>query len=166
VDGGYVTECGCHLLDTICFLCGKPVSVSAVGRNFKGHGETPDSAALTIEFENGSHALANAGGIGTWAFSAPMYVKVYAENGEALVSGGNWIYHKVMWALHGQDETLHEEELEGPPRMEILRQNMMAFAQVVRDGIDPPCSAEDGLMVQRVIEAMAKSTASGRVEVV
>ena len=164
VDGGAITECGCHLLDTVCSLCGRPTEVFAVGGNFKGHGKTVDSAALTIQFENGSHALANAGGLGSRAFNVPMCVKVYAENGEALASGANWVYHKVAWALCGPNETLREEALEGPPRWEILRQNMMAFARVVRGEIAPPCTAEDGLVVQRLIAAMVKSIASGRSE--
>ncbi|MCX7014740.1 MAG: Gfo/Idh/MocA family oxidoreductase [Candidatus Sumerlaeota bacterium] len=161
VEAGWFTECGCHILDTVCFLAGKPTAVFALGRSFKGNGKGIDSAALAIEFEGGSHAVVNGGGIATQAFNVPMYVKVYAENGEMLISGGNWVYDKVTWALHGTKEQAKEENLPGPPRMELLRQNLIEFARLVRGEIKSPCTAEDGLVVQRIMAAMAKSIASG-----
>jgi len=164
VEGGWFTECGCHILDTVCFLAGSPTRVFALGRNFKGHGQTVDSAAFAIEFEGGAHAVVNGGGIATHAFNVPMYVKVYAENGEMLVSGGNWVYDKVAWATHGPGEEVRIEDLPGPPRMELLRQNMMQFARLARGEIESPCSAEDGLVVQRIIAAMVRSIGTGKAE--
>lgn len=164
VEGGWFTECGCHILDTVCFLAGKPVRNLSLGKSFKGHGDGVDSAVFAIDFENGAHAVVNGGGIATFAFNVPMYVKVYAENGEMLVSGDNWVYHKVSWALHGQKEAVREEDIPGPPRFEILRQNMTQFARLVRGEIESPCTLEDGLAAQRLIAAMAKSIETGQAE--
>ena len=80
------------------------------------------------------------------------------------MSGSFWVYDKVTWVLHGQGETVHVEEILGPPRPELLRQNMTQFARVVRGEIESPCTAEDGLTVQRVIAAMARSIESGKAE--
>ena len=164
VEGGVVTECGCHLIDTVCFLCGKPERVFAMGRSVRGHGQTVDTAALTIEFENGCCAVLNEGGLGTMGFNTPMYVKVYADKGEILVAGEDWVYHDVAWAPAGRGEPMRRERLEGPPRLELLRQNLIEFIRVARGEMAPPCSAEDGLIVQRVIAAMVQSIQSGRAE--
>ena len=59
-------------------------------------------------------------------------------------------------------EKLQREEFETPPRERLLRYNLAKFAEVVRDGIRPPCGAEDGIRVQEVIEAMLRSMARGK----
>ena len=161
--GGLLNECGCHMIDTVCFLCGKPTSVFSVGGNVMGYGANPDTAAMTIQFENGSHAFVNAGGLGTIAFSAPMFVRVFAEKGEARVTGADWMFGRVEWALHGDDAEIHDESYEIPPRRQILRYNMKNFIRVVREGIAPPCSAQDGITVQKIIEGMVDSINSGDV---
>jgi len=81
-EGGVVLESGCHLIDTLCYLCGEPKRVHAVGLNIRGHGRQVDTAAMIIEFENGSHALANIGGLGANAFNNPMSLRVFADRGE------------------------------------------------------------------------------------
>lgn len=164
VEAGWFTECGCHIIDTVCFLTGKPIRAFALGNNFQGHGKGVDTAVAAIEFEGGAHAVVNGGGIASMAFNTPQYVKVYAEKGEMLVSGSNWVYDKVVWALHGKGESLRVEELPGPPRAELLRQNMMEFVRLAKGEIQSPCSAEDGLTVQRILSAMARSFASGKAE--
>ena len=164
VEGGWFTECGCHILDTVCFLAGTPTRVFGLGASFFGHGSGVDSAVLAVDFANGSHAVVNGGGIATDAFNVPMYVKVYAEKGEMLLSGSFWVYDRVTWALKGRGEELHVEEIPGPPRMELLRQSMTQFARLVRGEIASPCTADDGLVVQRLIASMAKSLGTGQAE--
>ena len=161
--GGLINECGCHMIDTVNFLCGKPLSVYSVGGNVMGYGPHPDTAAMIIQYENGSHGFVNAGGLGTIAMSAPMFVRVFAEKGEARVTGDDWMFGRVEWALHGEGQEIHDETYEVPPRRQILRGNMMNFIRVVREGIEPPCSAQDGVIVQQVIEGMVASIDSGQV---
>lgn len=160
--GGLVNECGCHMLDTLCFLCGSPTRVFAVGSNVRGNGPHPDNAAISIQFESGCHAFANTGGLGTFAFSAPMFVRVFAENGEARATGENWMFGRVEWALDGKDNELHNETYEVPPRLQILRHNMMNFVRVVREGIEPPCGPQDGIRVQEIVDAMVESIKTGK----
>ncbi|HUX19862.1 MAG TPA: Gfo/Idh/MocA family oxidoreductase [Spirochaetia bacterium] len=159
--GGVVLESGCHLIDTLCFLCGEPQTVYSIGGSVQRHGDQEDTVAMIIEFKNRSHALVNIGGLGTNAYKNPMFVRVYAEHGEASVSGEDWRFSVVEWAL-ADDTEPRREELEQPARFEVPRFNLMNFARVVRDGIAPPCSATDGIRVQRVIEAMARSIKSGQ----
>ena len=160
--GGLINECSCHLIDTLCFLCGRPVGVFAAGGNVQGNGPHPDTAAITIDFDGGCTALANAGGLGAAAFGTPMVVRVFAEYGEARLSGGDWTYHRVAHARRGWEETVREEVLDAPPRQELLRFAMMEFAEAVRAGIEPPCGAADGLRVQRVVAAAVESMRSRR----
>lgn len=158
---GFLNECTTHLYDTLCFLCGKPRKVYASGRNYRGASDLEDSAVITIEFENGSYAAANGGGLGTSAFGVPMFVHLYAENGEALVTGSNWMYDRIAWALAGDSEKT-VEEFDLPPRRQIMRYNLEHFIQCVRDDATPSCGAEDGLNAQRIVEALKESIAAGQ----
>jgi len=158
---GYLNECITHLYDTMCFLCGKPRKAYASGGSYWGPAEMLASAAAVIEFENGSSAAVNGGGLGSSAFGVPMYVHVYAENGEALVTGPTWMYDRIEWALHEDDEK-SVEEFDLPPRRQIMRYNMEHFVQCVRDRATPTCGAEDGLNAMRIVDGLRESIAAGQ----
>lgn len=158
---GLLNECITHLYDTMCFLCGDPRKVYASGGNYWGASDLADSAAAVIEFENGSSAAINGGGLGSSAFGVPMYVHVYAENGEVLVTGSNWMYDKIEWALHGDDEK-SVEEFHVPPRRQIMRYNMEHFIECVREGKTPSCGAADGLNAMRIVDGLKESIAAGQ----
>jgi myo-inositol 2-dehydrogenase / D-chiro-inositol 1-dehydrogenase len=160
--GGVVLESGCHLLDSLCFLCGSPRRVMAMGRSVRRHGTEPDTAALLVEFESGCQALANIGGLGAAAHGTPMLIRVVADKGEAWVTGENWMFGRVRWAAADKDARVATEDYEVPPRLEIQRYNLMRFLEVVRDKAEPPASAADGIRVQQIVEAMAESIRTGR----
>jgi predicted dehydrogenase len=165
--GGVVLESGCHLLDTICFLAGNPQRVMALGGNIRGHGKQEDTAALLIEFQGGCHALANIGCLGAPAHNTPMFVRVIADKGEAWVTGDNWRFGNVRWAPAAKDAKVVAEEYEMPPRFEIHRYNIMNFITVIRDKVQPPVGAADGIKVQKIVEAMSESIKFGKaVEIV
>jgi predicted dehydrogenase len=160
--GGLINECGCHLLDTLCFLCGSPSSVYAIGGNVMQLGGQPDTAAMVLRFDSGCTGVANVGGLGTWAMGVPMQVRIFAENGEVRVRGNDWTCDTVDWSLRGWDAKLKTETHPAPPREELLRCNMAEFLRVVREGIEPPCGLADGLRVQRLIAAVVESIRTGR----
>jgi len=160
--GGLINECSCHLLDTLCFLCGQPSSVFASGGNVMGMGEHPDTAAMLIEFAGGCTGVVNAGGLGTWAMGTPMQIRVFAANGEARLSGRDWTYDRLDWALRGWEEKTKSEDHPAPPRQELLRCNMEQFLRVVREGIAPPCGPAEALRAQKLIAAAAESMRSRR----
>ncbi|NOZ20447.1 MAG: Gfo/Idh/MocA family oxidoreductase [Planctomycetes bacterium] len=158
---GYLNECITHLYDTMCFLCGAPRKVFASGGNYWGPADMAASAAAVIEFENGSSAAINGGGLGSSAFGVPMYVHVYAENGEALVTGPTWMYDRIEWALTGDSEK-SLEEFDLPPRRQIMRYSMEHFLQSVRNQTPPTCGAEDGLNAMRIVDGLKESIAAGQ----
>ncbi len=158
---GYLNECITHLYDTLCFVCGKPRKVYASGGSYWGPADMAASAAAVIEFANGSSAAINGGGLGSRAFRGPMYVHVYAENGEALVTGPTWMYDKIEWALHEDDEK-SVEVFDLPPRRQIMRYNMEHFIECVREGNTPSCGAEDGLNAMRIVDGLKQSIAAGQ----
>jgi hypothetical protein len=93
------------------------------------------------KLENGSCASASGGALGTKAFNTPMYVHVFAENGEALVTGADWMYDKIEWATV-DDREKNFEELDLLPRLEIMRYNLKHFVECVRNGVGPSFDAE------------------------
>ncbi len=90
-----------------------------------------------------------------------MFVHVYAENGEALVTGTNWMYEKLTWALM-EDSGKRIEEFEIPPRTQIMRYNLKHFIRCLQNNQKPSCTATDGLNAQAIIEGIKKSIASGQ----
>ena len=159
---GFLNESITHLYDTMCFICGTPVKVYAKGGSYKGASDMADAALAMIEFENGSYAAANGGAIGAKAFSTPMYVHVFAENGEARVTGPDWMYNKVEWATT-DDTELSVQEYSLPQRRQIMIYNLEHFVECVRDGVAPSCDAEDGLNAMRIVDGLRESMATGNV---
>jgi predicted dehydrogenase len=159
---GFLNESITHLYDTLCFICGTPVNVYAKGRSYKGVSDMADAALLMIEFENGSYAAANGGAIGTTSFQTPMYVHVFAENGEARVTGPDWMYSKIEWATT-DDKEMRVEEFSLPDRRQIMLYSLAHFTECVRDGAAPSCDAEDGLNCMRIVDGLRESIATGNV---
>ena len=159
---GFLNESITHLYDTLCFICGTPVNVYAKGRSYKGVSDMADAALVMIEFENGSYAAANGGAIGTTSFQTPMYVHVFAENGEARVTGPDWMYNKIEWATT-DDKEMRVEEFSLPDRRQIMLYSLGHFTECARDGAAPSCDAEDGLNCMRIVDGLRESIATGNV---
>jgi predicted dehydrogenase len=159
---GFLNESITHLYDTMCFICGTPVNVYAKGGAYKGASDMADAALAMIEFENGSYAAANGGAIGTTSFKTPMYVHVFAENGEARVTGPDWMYDSIEWATT-DDKEMNVEKFDLPHRRQIMIYNLAHFAACVRDGLAPSCDAEDGLNCMRIVDGLRESMATGNV---
>ena len=160
---GLLNEAIIHLYDTASYLCGKPTEVYAVGRHHMGKTNLEDSAVLTIRFENGSVAILNGGGLGTAAMAAePMSVHVFAENGEALVTGRDWLYKSLTYATR-TDKIRTEKSWEPPPRFQIMRYNTREFARCLLENVPTACDLEVGITAQCVVDAMKESIRTGKV---
>lgn len=60
---GQFLNTGCHMIDTVQFLCGPITSVKGFAQNQAGLYKVPDSVMATFLFESGIH------GVGAWNFS-------------------------------------------------------------------------------------------------
>jgi predicted dehydrogenase len=160
---GLLNEAIIHLYDTANYLCGQPVEVYAVGRNYLGKGELEDSGILTIKFAGGAVATLNGGGLGTAAMAAePLSVHVYGENGEARVTGRDWLYKSLTYATRTDKEPT-VKNWEATPRFQLMRYNTREFVRCILEGRPTACGLEAGLMAQCVVDAMKESMASGQV---
>ncbi len=154
---GLVNENTCHLIDTVCFLLGEPVSVYAEGRSFTGTGAPlEDAAAITVRFENGAIASLVGGGMSTNAIDTRTWLNVYTENGQGLVTGIAHMYDTLSWARRS-DPDATTQTWENPPRLQIMRYSMRHFIDCVKSGATPSAGIDDAMKTLAICSAVHES---------
>ena len=165
-DGnGLLNEYVTHAFDNINYICGKPVSVYAVGRDYKGQSDMEDSAVMTFKYENGVTVMLNAGGYSTQAFKNPTYIHVYGTKGEARVTGSDWMYTDLMYAAN-ESKAPWKISFAPPERFELMEYNLRHFVECVKERKKPSCGFEDGLTAVKMAEAVRESCRTGLPQVV
>ena len=154
---GAINENTCHVFDTFCYLLGKPVSLRAFGANYQGASPTlPDGVVANIRFESGTVASVTGGALGTNHLRTPTWLDVYAEKGQALVTGIDHMYDTLTWETFDDSGDPTREHWPNPPlRTLIMRYAIEEFVNSVRTGTQPACDADAGLKALAVNESMA-----------
>jgi predicted dehydrogenase len=146
---GVLADAGSHRLDLACWLLGVPLHVTArLDRVFAGgcerraelRVEWPDAISGAFRFE--------------WGASRVDRLRVTLEDGEIVVvpldSG------RVRMAGPGGARV--EER---PPALNPHRELVRDFEAAVQSGCSPVCSLEEGILVDRIIEAALRSNGNG-----
>lgn len=150
-----INENTCHIFDTLCYLLGDPVSLHAYGGNFHGVGAPlPDGAAITVEFANGTVAALTGGALGARGIGIRTWLDVYAEGGQAILTGSKHRYDTLTWAQHGQDNA-ETETWETPPQ--LMHAALGHFIDSVRTGTPPSCTVDDGMRALALSMAVQQS---------
>jgi predicted dehydrogenase len=158
---GPINENSCHIFDTLCYLLGDPESLQASGRSFYGIGAPiEDAAAMTIKFRGSAIASVTAGAVGALAIGTKTWLDVYAENGQAIVTGNYHMYDTLTWARF-DDAEAKIQSWELPPRRQIMRYSMQHFLECVREGKTPSCGVDDGVRALALSMAVKESIAKG-----
>jgi len=158
---GFFNENSCHLLDVVCYLMGKPISVFAEGVNYH-NSPSAEAATLTIRFENGSVAALMIGGLGTSAHQDYPRINLVTENGQAQLQGLNHYWQSLIWASR-DDAMMHR--LESPP--EALSNTRYSdafthFADCIRHNKTPTATVHDGIISVALAEAIYESITTGK----
>lgn len=175
--GGSLIDVGVHNIDLVRYLMGKPYAVSAVGNTFNRLSElnpetaegqykssdffdnsvsdVEDSAVGLVTFENGAVIFLETSWVQNIREADKLNLElygtkagVYMEPGIELAGEMNGFLINSVPVLHTSEERMFEREIEH-------------FVECVGKGI--PCinTAEDGLEVMKILDAIYKSAQIG-----
>ncbi|MCY3831412.1 MAG: Gfo/Idh/MocA family oxidoreductase [Chloroflexi bacterium] len=159
---GAINENTCHVFDTLCYLLGDPVSLHAFGASYHGAAPNlPDGAVANIRFESGAVASVTGGALGANALRTPTWLDVYAEKGQALVTGIDHMYDTLTWGRFDDGEPTREHWPNPPLRTLIVRYALEEFVNSVRNGVQSESDASAGLKALALAMAVNESVAAG-----
>lgn len=182
--GGPLIDLGVHMLDLALYMMGypRPVSVSGAtyaefgprGLGSMDYGTRPDDparavfdvedfAAGFIRFENGATLALEASWAGYQDLQDDVYLQLYGRDGGARLS----VPHvagdpslRLVTELGGA--VVHvTPELPGDKDTNEYDREMADFVSCIRTGTPPPATAEQGLTIMRIIDALYRSAETG-----
>jgi predicted dehydrogenase len=158
---GLFNENSGHLFDGVCYLLGRPVSLSAQAATFTGS-PSEDACALTLRFESGAIAALTCGALGAGAFRDYPRVDLKTQNGEARLMGRDHMWETLSWATR-TDDRVHTFSRD-PVTEHYSRYSfaMRHFAQCLREGLPPSVGVAEGVRAVEMAMAVYESARTGR----
>lgn len=173
--GGLLRDLGSHMVDQILWLLGPAVSVDAqLDMVELPEGTTDAGYTITIRHEGGAHSHLSASKLNR------LVAKEYRAYGDAgsYVSSGTDVQAQAIFAGRRPVDDLsgwgyEREEYWGTLRTAAGEERVPSeqgryhdyyegFARAVREGTEPPATAEQGIRTLSVLDAARESAASGR----
>ena len=168
--GGPMIDLGVHALDLTWWLMGKPKPVEVAGTSFhkladaemkrlgaKGTFDVEDGAIAHVRFENGAAIMLEV----SWLLHIPtesFYCSVAGTEGGASVEPD----FRIVKDLHGSPVDLTPK----PPNQNGHLGEILHFTDCIKRGVEPMSTAEDGLNVQKMLDAIYRSGAEGKAIVI
>jgi len=161
--GGGLIDMGPHMLDLAMWLAGdySPVSVSGVAKTaLMTDTDVDDLASALVRMKGGAAILLES----TWAsFTRPgLFLTLLGTEGGAMIDFGAGAGRRLT--LFSEQEGAFVEttpvDIQLPFQPEATPQEH--FLKALREGREPETSAERGLAVMRVLDAVYQSSASGK----
>lgn len=169
--GGPMIDIGVHILETTHYMMGSPRPVSATGNTWTFLGNTPsetlsqwpnwdyqnydveDFAVGTIRFDNGSLLTVEA------SFVAHIDKDVFNARLYGQHAGANWDSAEIF-----RDDAGYMTNVSGSylGDWDAFSYKMKHFVEVCRDGRPNECPPEHAVMVQKMLDAIYASAASGK----
>ena len=162
--GGPLVDLGVHRLDLAMWLMGHPKPVSVSGQTYellarrKTAGpdaafDCEDSAAAFVRFENGCTLYLMATWDALLQQPSELGMRMYGTEGSIFEKGGE----PVLCRKEGGCYTVSSIV---PPQVQRTCQD--EFVSCILDGKAPSASAEHGVVVQKILDAIYKSAETGR----
>ena len=168
--GGPLIDLGVHRLDLALWLMGYPEPAWVLGQTWNGiTGEqmkdtgtkfdVEDFAAGTIRFQTGQMLSLEASWAGNQRQNERMETRLYGTRGGLVQEnvGEGYDFRAELTSERGGalwDETLHEPAPVPPP-------SMWEFVEAIREEKPHPAPGREGLIVQRLLDALYESAATG-----
>ncbi|MEW2289152.1 Gfo/Idh/MocA family oxidoreductase [Streptomyces sp. NPDC047841] len=159
VGNGVVNENTCHMLDTLCFLLGEPVSVQAAGGSYLGS-PLEDGVGVVVGFASGATAVLTGGALGAEAMRTPATLSVYSRHGQARLTGRDHMFAGLEWAEAGAEAPV-QETWQLPSRGDISAYALAHFAQSLKTGSAPSPGRAAGVRAVRLAVAIREALTSG-----
>ena len=183
--GGPLIDLGVHMLDLALYMMGypRPVSVSGAtyaefgprGKGAMAYGTRPEDPVQTvfdvedfatgfIRFENGATLILEASWAGYQPLGDEFYLQLYGRTGGARLAMPNFREEHALQVVMEMGGTLVDEVPELPQEEGINEydREIAAFVQSIRSGVPAPATAEQGLAVMRIIDALYCSAQTGQ----
>jgi predicted dehydrogenase len=183
--GGPLIDLGVHMLDLALYMMGypQPVTVSGAtyaefgprGKGAMAYGTRPadparaifdveDFATGFIRFENGATLVLEASWAGYQPLGDDIYLQLYGRAGGARLAMPNVREEHALHVTTEMGGTLVDVVPAVPQEKGINEydREIAAFVQSIRTGVPPPATAEQGLTVMRIIDALYRSAATGQ----
>ena len=183
--GGPLIDLGVHMLDLALYMMGypRPVSVNGAtyaefgprGKGAMAYGTRPadpaqaifdveDFATGFIRFENGATLVLEASWAGYQPLGDDIYLQLYGRTGGARLAMPNFREVHSLRLTTEMGGTLVDVVPAVPQEKGINEydREIAAFVQSIRTGVPPPATAEQGLTVMRIIDALYRSAATGQ----
>jgi predicted dehydrogenase len=159
--GGFFNENSCHLFDSICYLLGEPVSVTAHTATFRAS-PSAEIATITIVFENGASASVMVGCLGAGALHDFPRLSMVTEHGQAQLQGKDHIWTQLTYALRGSESVLRFDTAPESIARTRYTAALQHFVDCVRTGTAPSATIQDGIRAVAIAEAVYESARSGQ----
>jgi len=158
---GPLTATGIHMLDLSVGLCGPAKRVLANVRRLGSNLANGDTLAILVDFESGANALISA------ILATPFDGRfaVYGTKGWAEVRDKSHPQEPKGWWLLKSVEAGKVETVDYPAAFAV-RDNLEAFADAAAGRAPYPVPQEQMIWNIAALEAIVKSAASGKIEMV
>ena len=158
---GPMTATGIHMLDLSVGLCGPAKRVLANVRRLGSNLANGDTLAILVDFESGANALISA------ILATPFDGRfaVYGTTGWAEVRDKSHPQDPKGWTLLKSVEAGKVETVDYPAAFAV-RDNLEAFADAAAGRAPYPVPQEQMIWNIAALEAIVKSAASGKIEMV
>ncbi|HUA52254.1 MAG TPA: Gfo/Idh/MocA family oxidoreductase [Candidatus Sulfotelmatobacter sp.] len=158
---GPMTATGIHMLDLSVGLCGPAKRVLANVRRLGSNLANGDTLAILVDFESGANALISA------ILATPFDGRfaVYGTKGWAEVRDKSHPQDPKGWTLLKSVEAGKVETVDYPAAFAV-RDNLEAFADAAAGRAPYPVPQEQMIWNIAALEAIVKSAASGKIEMV
>jgi UDP-N-acetyl-2-amino-2-deoxyglucuronate dehydrogenase len=148
----------CHYVDMVRHLAGVEVSgVSALAATVDGEMEVEDSISVALRYRNGAigSIVASSAVRGTMSNE----VQLWGRDGHIVVEPRGRFYS----LRHvGAGRTSRWQHFDGLPAINSRMAYVSRLASAIDRGEEPDVSAQDGLVVQALIESAYRSAEEGR----
>jgi predicted dehydrogenase len=170
--GGPLIDIGVHVLDLTLWFMGHPKPIAASGVTYQKFGTrgdvvsfmgqwdyknftVEDMAAALIRFDNGATVVLES------SFVANLKDEVHQVTlmGDA---GGATAYPLTITQERHKSVFTYEPKIPGGNNLNTHYAEMQAFVQCIRDKKEPLVTGEHGLMVAQIMDAIYKSSETGK----
>lgn len=150
--GGALFDLGCHRMDVIPWLMGRPTKVTALINNFTNVYPIDDNSVVLFEFENRAFGIVDC----TWIHrSGPNMLELYGTEGSLVLGHGSMHFETRKLSAEQKEKYLVARPAAFPSPME-------QWANAIVKGTPMTITIQDGRNLTEVLQAAYLSAEQGR----
>ncbi|MDA1190870.1 MAG: Gfo/Idh/MocA family oxidoreductase [Candidatus Poribacteria bacterium] len=150
--GGGLFDLGCHRMDVVPWLMGKPVKVTALINNLAGAYDIDDNSVTLFEFENKALGVVDV----SWVHrSGPNMLELYGTEGSFVLGHGGMHFQSRKLGEDGVKEYLEK-------RPQAVPAPMIQWVNAIVNDSPMTITIQDGRNLTEVMQAAYISSETGK----